>query len=153
MSKPPKSNPKFNMHNNVHEYLQADGFEINDVMFTNFDLVQALMYVSPFCYSVVTNKFNPTGVNSFMITINAEDEVIMCTAGRQSRIRASAPDDMNTVMVHKETGSVTFFFTTGYMFDIFNFMPPKPENDGKFILEQTGDLIIFRHDLERLMKA
>lgn len=148
------SKDQFEYYSDIKSFLDKDAFEVHGVMFSNRDLVQSLMYISPFCYSVVQNKYNPTGVNSFMITTNADEEIIMCTAGRHAKTRPSSQDtrEMNTVMQHKETGAITFFFTTGYLFDNFRFQPPKPENDGKFILEQTGDLIVFKQDLEQLIK-
>lgn len=144
---------QFEHFTDIKTFLDQDAFEVHGVMFTNSDLVQSLMYISPFCYSVVQNKYNPTGVNSFMITINTDEQIIMCSAGRQSKARPSSKQgkDMNTLMRHKETGAITFFFTSGYLFDNFKFQKPKPENDGKFILEQTGDLILFKQDLEDLI--
>lgn len=143
---------KFTSTKDIMECLDSDGFEVHNIMFSNRDLIQALLYVSPFCWSVIQNKYNPTGVNSFMITVNQDDEVLMLTPGRTTRARDSM-GPMNEILRHNETSAITFVVSTGFLLDTFEFSPPKLENDGKFIVESTGDLIMFRDDLEALMKV
>lgn len=145
---------KFDHYLDINEKLDLDAFKIHDVMFTYRDLIQSLMYISPYCYSVVQNKYNPGGVNSFMITINTEDEVLMCTPGKTSKYRmANTHIRVNSVMEHQDTKVLTFIFSTGFLFDVFEFKKPKLENDGRYILEETGDLILFRDDLEAMMEV
>lgn len=145
---------KYTQHNDIDtmlSLLDQDGFNVHGIMFSNHDLIQALLYCSPFCYSVIQNKYNPGNVNSFMITINPEDEVLMCSAGRQTRIRGNRSNNLNTVMYNQSTGTVSFFVSTGFLFDTFDYKKPRIENDGRFVFEQTGDLVLFRKDLESLM--
>ncbi len=152
-------NEQFDYYEDIYRWLEYDAFDVMSVPFNCKDLIQSVLYISPFCYSIIQNRFNPTNINSFMITINPSDEVVVLTPGRQARLRPTGelvtnPNNfsMNSVMVHKETGAITFNVTSGFLFDNFHHSPPKEENDGMFIIEQTGDLVIFKHDLEELMK-
>lgn len=136
----------------VGDRLDEDGFCIHNVMFTNRDLIQSILYISPFCWSVIQNKYNPTNINTFMITINREDEVIMLTPGRSTRIAAHS-QQISEVLENNDTKVLTFVVSTGFLLDTFKFCRPKESNDGKYIVEETGDLIMFRDDFEDLMKV
>lgn len=153
-------NSSFDYHEDIFTWLSKEAFDVHGIPFNCKDIIQSLLYISPFCYSIIQNQFNPSNINSFMITINPDDEVVVLTPGRQNRLRPSGamvsnPGQYlnNTVMVHKETGAMTFNVTVGFLFDNFHHSKPKAENDGKFILEQTGDLIVFKQDLEQLMSG
>ncbi len=148
-----RKDSKFETFTNVLDHIERDAFEVHGTTFLCKDLIQALLYISPFMYSVVQNRYNPAGVNMFMITINKEDECMLVQAGRRSKVQESKLQDTpsNSVMVHKETGLCTFLLSVGFLFDNFEAQVPKEENDGMFVIEETGDLVLMRSDLESLI--
>lgn len=149
------SESQFEYFDNMDEFLDNDAFKVHDVMFTCRDLIQSLVYTSPFIYTVVKEGKAINGVNTFMITVNDVDEMILCQAGKHSKVATRLTDGYgpNSVMRHRRSGTVTFFFSRGYMLDNFDFQKPDIQNDGAFLVPESGDLLLAKKDLEFLMKA
>lgn len=150
MSKKKEISPYTSFHGSKHvyDYMNKSAFKVHGVDFMFKDIVQAVLYISPYFYEVVSGEGNTDGIDSFMVSINVPEEYIVLTPGkcRKSRIELK---DTNSLIINDE--STTFFLTIGFLFDNFELQRPKNSNSNKFVVEETGDLVIFRKDIEKLM--